>query len=70
MIDILKQHIMFSFQVEILYLNNQKLLILSVVTFLKVSVYKLNGSNHPYLDYGQNEMEDAQAGVCRNLNLK
>lgn len=45
-------------------------LILSIVSFLKVFVYNWNGSKHTYLDYRQNEMEDAEEGVCRNLNIK
>ena len=57
----------FSFQVDILYLNNQKILILYKISVLKVFTYNSNVSI--YLDHGQNEMEDAEEGVYRNLNI-
>lgn len=53
--DTLKSpHYLFSFRAKTLCLNNQKILILSIVPFLKEFIYNSNGSKHTYLDYGQN----------------
>ena len=63
-------HHAFSFQVDTLYLNNQKILILIIVPVLIEFVCNSNGSKLTYLEYGQNEMKDVEDGVCKNLNIK
>lgn len=62
-------HYAFSFQVDTLYLNNQKILILSIVPVLIEFVCNSNGSKLTYLDCGQNEMKDVEDSVCKNLNI-